>query len=238
MDQLARLDPNQKTPAIEVKDFSGLSLKADSSNQLSGVWQELENFDLYIPGSIRKVLPAIKFSSQSFPNRIYQFTSYWAEPNRPNGPTLRVIGMDQTSKMFDLTTGELIADLGTIYGSLTTLPFMEVLPTFLVPFTSRSWFGTTAFALNDFVLKYNATDGILYVFAVTTAGVSGANEPTWITFGPITDGSVIWNVQGVPDSERFQENAIIVSVPNKPSMMVVQFRFDPTNDSEAPSYFV
>ena len=140
--------------------------------------------------------------------------------------------------MFDLTTGELIADLGTIYGSLTTLPFMEVLPTFLVPFTSRSWFGTTAFALNDFVLKYNATDGILYVFAVTTAGVSGANEPTWITFGPITDGSVIWNVQGVPDSERFQENAIIVSVPNKPSMMVVQFRFDPTNDSEVPSYFV
>ena len=50
MDQLARLDPNQKTPAIEVKDFSGLSLKADSFNQLSGVWQELENFDLYIPG--------------------------------------------------------------------------------------------------------------------------------------------------------------------------------------------
>ncbi len=55
------------------------------------------------------------------------------------------------------------------------------------------WFANTAgyYTLNKSVIKTSATQGPkLYV--VTTAGTSGAVEPTWPDSGTVADGSVVW----------------------------------------------
>lgn len=237
MDLLERLDPAYKTPAIEVRDFSGLSLKSDSPNQPAGVWQVLSNWDLYVPGSIRKVLPFLQFGTATA-NKILQFCSYWAEPNDPNGPTLRVIGLGDDYHLYDLTTGVSLVDVSSFFSGVpVTVPFMEVLPIYFVPFNPVSWFPTTAFALHDFVLKYDTTDGNLYVFAVTTAGTSGAHEPVWTHGTPVTDGSVVWTSQGIPNSNRFQENAIIITMPGGQVVMIIEYRYDPTNNGETRKFF-
>jgi hypothetical protein len=231
MDQTERLS-NQKTPPnFEGRIFSGLSLKADSANQPAGVWQELNNFDLYVPGSIRKVLPYLKFNQGNFEGtNILQFCSYWAEPNLTNGPTLRVLGMGQNGKIYDLVTGIVWANLQGRFGdNLATIPFMEVLPIYFVPYNAVSWTKNTARLINDFVLKYDATNGNLYVFAVSVNGTTGSQEPIWTSDTPVTDGSVTWVAQGQPNTNRFQENALIITVPGRGVYFAVQFRYNLTD---------
>ena len=52
-----------------------------------------------------------------------------------------------------------------------------------------AWSASTAYAINDQV-KPTVNNGYYYV--ATSAGTSGAAEPTWIASGIVTDGTVTW----------------------------------------------
>lgn len=58
-----------------------------------------------------------------------------------------------------------------------------------------TWAATTVHALNDRI-KPTTANGHWYL--CTTAGTSGASEPTWVTNGStVTDGTAVWTDQGV-----------------------------------------
>ena len=61
---------------------------------------------------------------------------------------------------------------------------------YYVPFNPRMWVKNTTYAQNDYVLKYDPTDGNLYVFYASQGGTFGTTEPEWIRDTPIDDGTV------------------------------------------------
>jgi hypothetical protein len=52
-----------------------------------------------------------------------------------------------------------------------------------------TWRASTAYAINDQV-RPTVDNGYYYV--ATSAGTSGATEPTWLPSGTVTDGTVTW----------------------------------------------
>src|ERR1700689_2373882 len=104
-----RVKAQQEIPMIEVKGFSGLSLKLDATNQPASVWQELDNCDLYVSGSIRKVLPPKLISSPGV--NILDFVDWYTQPNRAVGPFIRTVGLSlsgSTVSVYDLATAAVI----------------------------------------------------------------------------------------------------------------------------------
>ena len=51
--------PDIQTPVIELTGFKGLSPKPDVANRPPQSWRRLDNFNLYVPGSIRKIQSAL-----------------------------------------------------------------------------------------------------------------------------------------------------------------------------------
>lgn len=227
-------------PDIVLMDLSGLSLKLDLPNQPSNVWRQLNNLDLYVPGSIRKVLPPVLYGQPGPTAPILNFINYWAEPNQPNGPTNRLLGLSSDKKVWDLTTGQLWADLtnfisGTV--PITVVPYLNVYPIYFNPFSVLTWAANTAFSSTQALIKYGAYDGKLYIWAPNPVGTSGGTEPVWQAPSTV-DGSITWNAIGQVKSETFQQNALIVLVPGQAPVFCVEYRYNPNNSAEVPSVYV
>ncbi len=236
-DLASRIKAQQEIPDIEVKGFSGLSLKLDSVNQPAGVWQQLDNCDLYVPGSIRKILPPRLISSPGVP--ILDFVDWYTQPNRTNGPLIRTVGLSlsgSTVSVWDFATAAVIFTITN--AQFQGLPKLLQAPVFFVPYKIRSW-ATQAYAKYDGILKYDPATGLLNVWYVSTAGTSGANQPVWsAAASPITDNGVVWTVDGVPNSSRYLESALVIILPGFPPFYVVEWQYNPNNSGETPKYYV
>lgn len=196
----ARLKKQQETPFLEIKNFGGLSLKLTPPNRPKNSFQVLDNFDLYLPGSIRKILPAVEYGGPYGAN-ILNCLEYLAQPNNPAGGIRRLIGVGADGNLYDMasaTPATPYAVTNPLLGTPQSIPTILQFPGFYIPFNIRSWFASTAYAQYDAVLEYGP-DGNVYVFAILTsaaAGTSGSVEPVWPSFGTVIDGSAStpsWN---------------------------------------------
>jgi hypothetical protein len=233
-----RLKAQQEVPEIEVKGFSGLSLKIDSPNQPAGVWQVLDNFDLYIQGSIRKVLPPKLIANPGAV--ILDFVDWYTQPNRAAGPLIRTVGLSlvaTTVNVYDLATNAIIFSIGA--AAFKGLPKLLQAPLFFVPYNIRSWLAMTNYAQFDGIFKYDSETGLLNVWYVSSPGISGANEPVWdASASPIIDNGVTWTVDGVPTSDRYKESALVIILPGYPPFYVVEWQYNPNDTTETPKYYV
>ena len=93
---------------------SGLSLKLDLANQPAETWTQLDNLDLYVPGSLRKILPATLYSGPFGANaNILNFCNYLGQPNNNLGGFLRLLGYASDGKIYDLVTTDVWCDIST-----------------------------------------------------------------------------------------------------------------------------
>lgn len=235
-----RQEADQGLPEIEIKALSGLSLKLDQPNQPNSVFKQLVNCDLYIPGSIRKVRPATPYgvglSGQSYLN----FVNYWAQPNKASGPINRLLAITSNAELVDMITGAVYVNFSPFVTTpIITIPYMEVYPLFFNPFNVVTWAPGIAVNTTDCVMKYGSYDGKFYIYSPAANGTTGAIEPAWdptgVTPGP--DGTVNWVNEGEVESSRFQENALIWSIPGFPSFFFIEYQYNPNNPNETPSYW-
>lgn len=190
---MSRLDQNirktEEVPSLVLQQFKGLSLKLDFTNRDKSSFQQLDNFDLYIPGSIRKILPATLYGGPYGAN-LLNASEYLAQANNPAGGIRRIIGVGADGKLYDTTTAALYSDTSALLGVPVTIPTILQYPGFFLPYNIRSWQKNTMYNLHDAVIEYG-TDGNIYVFEVTSIGTSGNIEPIWPTSGTILDGSTL-----------------------------------------------
>lgn len=108
----------QDNPAtLEMLEFLGLELQPDVMNRPPNSWRRLENCDLFIPGSIRKVVgPQLAFGP--FPSVILEMLSY-----RRDNSGIKLVGVGTDGHLYNLTT---LADLGL--AGVVDQPFMCVFP--------------------------------------------------------------------------------------------------------------
>jgi hypothetical protein len=237
-DLTQRLKQQQEIPEIEVKGFSGLSLKIDGVNQPAGVWQFLDNFDLYIPGSIRKVLPPTIVSTPGV--NILEFVDWYTQPNSSSGPTIRTIGLSLTGttvSVWDFATSAVIFTITNVF--FQGFPKLLQAPVFFVPYNIRNWQPNTIYALYDGIIKYDPQTGLLNVWYVSGPGTTGLNQPSWIAANsPITFDGVTWTVDGVPTSNRYLESALVIVLPGYPPFYAVEWQYNPNDDTETPKYYI
>lgn len=232
-------------PSVVLQGFAGLSLKLDLVNRPKNSFQQLDNFDLCVPGSIRKIPPASVYGGPYTAN-LLNCIEYLAQPNNPQGGIRRIIAVGADGKLYDVVTGLLYSDTSALLGTPPTVPFMLQYSGYYVPFNIRAWQASTAYALNDAVLGFGR-DGNVYVFVVTTAGTSNTanvvvigqpigygEPPIWPTSGSVTDGSVVWTNVGKPTSTRFLANFLSIVVPGKQPIRINEWQYDPTNVGESP----
>src|SRR5208282_4018463 len=151
-------------------------------------WQQLDNFDLVVDGSIRKVLPPTLISGP-FTNVLYQLLEYRKAINYQGGG-VRVVAIDSFGNLWDINGSTSVPYSTSLTSQITGLldiPFIGQMQGYYVPFNIEIWIKSTAYNQYDAVYRYSATDGNLYVYYITTAGTSGTTEPVW----PATQGSTV-----------------------------------------------
>ena len=236
------------TPSSVVCDeFVGLSLKADYTNRPKNSWWVLNDFDLYIPGSIRKT-PGYVIYSQGWGPDIDALNclEYLAQANNPQGGIRRFIGIGQDGNLYDLafTSGEgiytPIPALAALAPLFSAVPVMLEYPGYYIPFNIRSWVASTNYAVNDAVLGFGP-DGNIYVIAVTAitgSGESGTVAPIWPLTGTVIDNDITWTNEGLPNAQRFFAYYLALVYPGIRPIRVVEWQYDPTNTGETPKYTV
>src|SRR5216684_3248587 len=227
-----------ESPNVVLKKFEGLSLKLDLVNRAKESFQQLDNFDLYVPGSIRKVLPSVLYGGPYGAN-IYNCAEYLAQANNPNNPggIRRLIGVGADGKLYDLASATPTvpySDTSALLGTPFTIPIILQYPGFFIPYNIRSWQLNTAYALHDAVIEFGP-DGNVYMFEVTTSGTSSNTvEPTWPITGTVADNTVIWTNRGIPNSSRFFVYFLAIISPGKQPIRIVEWQYDPTSVIETP----
>src|SRR5271163_2609308 len=241
-----RLKAELQSPEVEIKGMSGLSLKLDQWNQPAGVWQQLDNCDLYIPGSIRKILPATVIGGPygtAGNTPILNFIDYFAQPNATAGATLRLLGIgfdanNNSLNIYNLATGAIWVTIPGFTSLPHGIPTLVEAPIYFVPYNIVSWMATTSEAKYNAVLKYDPTTGQLNVWYVSTAGTTGSNQPTWIAAdSPITDSGAVWTIDGVPNSNRYRETVLIVVIPGFLPIYFTEWQYNPNSGSESPKVY-
>lgn len=184
-----RLAKQQEVRFLEIRNFQGLSLKLDPRNRPKESFQQLDNFDLYIPGSIRKILPPVLYSA-FYTASLLNCAEYLAQANNPQGGVRRVIGVSNVGDLQDISKVDIYAPAQYLLSVPTSIPIMLQFPGYFIPYNMRSWRKTTAYLLHDAVIEYGP-DGNTYIFEATNPGTSGSNEPIWPTNSSVIDGGSI-----------------------------------------------
>lgn len=131
---------------------------------------------------------------------VYVFMTNFQNPIEDEHPIKKAVYgittvLDNTFKVeFRGLTQKLTQEVGR---KITTLSSLD-LDGEGAPTTADNWQATTAYsnvrASNDWrnadVVKPSTPNG--YWYYLTTAGTSGASEPTWTTSGTVTDGTCVW----------------------------------------------
>src|SRR5258708_20601329 len=93
----------QEVLGVALKQVTGLSLKLDFANRDKNSWQTLDNFDLYVPGSLRKVLPAVLYGGPYGAN-VLNCLEYLAQANNLLGGIRRLLGVGADGDIYDLAS--------------------------------------------------------------------------------------------------------------------------------------
>lgn len=204
---------------VELKDFRGLSVKPDIVNRPPNSWRRLDNFDLYIPGSIRKVAAPSALNGQAHPVVILAHAEFI-----PNDAGVRkVFGVGTDGNIYDLNNPA-AAGISLGVGSISTPVWMGLLPGTLVPYTFITWQISLLVTTAQSVIAY-AKDGNKYIFKCTTGGTTGSvAPPAWPTSGTVSDGSAVWTNQGLQDQATFEQNYLVIIVQGQQPL-----KFDGTN---------
>jgi hypothetical protein len=207
-----RLAKQQQVRQMKIDNLSGLSVKLDFRLRPKNTFQQLDNFQLSFEGTLTKTLPATVLSgTQVGLVDVIEFAPL------PSASSAKVIGYNLSDKkLYDILSAAPVTGLyadtsALITGPNTAIPFMCQVPGVLIPYNFRNWKTLTAYNLLDAVVKYSAVDGNLYIFSVTTAGITGANEQVWPASGTVNDGSVVWTNQGKPSDQKFRVNYLVVA---------------------------
>jgi len=125
---------------LVIAGFGGLSVYSDSELRTKDTWQQLDNFDLVIDGSIRKILPAVLIAGP-FPNPLYQLLEYRKAINFQGGG-LRVIAIDNLGNLWDVN-GSIVTPYSTsLLSQLTTIvdiPFMGQMQGYYIQNVGRGY---------------------------------------------------------------------------------------------------
>lgn len=104
-----RVPKQQPDPAITVDSFGGLDLQPDVLSRPPNSWAIAQNVDLFVPGSMRKVVgPQTAFTG--FPVPIWKMFNY----RRDSGALLTMMGVGTNGHLYDLSTSNDIVTLGTL----------------------------------------------------------------------------------------------------------------------------
>src|SRR5215472_6142779 len=178
--------PSLQQQVIELRGFQGLNVREDIANRPLNSWRRLDNFDLYIPGSIRKIeAPALL--SGAFPVVILAQCEF-----RSNDSGVYIdYGIGTDGKIYDLSNPA-TPGISLGVGSVSIPPWLAVVPGTKIPFNFITWQKSLAVLVGDAVAVW-AVDGNRYIFKCTTPGnTSGTASPAWPTSGTVADGGVTW----------------------------------------------
>ena len=93
-----------EVPILELRGLKGLDLKADVALRDPASFQQLENFDLFINGTIRKVLPPGQYGTLALGGG--EFILNFVEYRQTNTDTItgnQIVGISNLGKLYDLT---------------------------------------------------------------------------------------------------------------------------------------
>lgn len=241
MNLAQRYAKQQQVPDLMIAGMGGLSLWSDPKLRANNSWQQLDNFDLVVDGSIRKVNAPLLLAGP-FTNVLYQELDYLAQINNAGG-ILRNLAIDNLGNLWDINGSTTVpyttGFVATFSGGVLDIPFMGQMSGYYVPFTVKTWKASTAFSQYDAVYRYSATDGNLYCYYASTAGTSGTTEPKWpATQGSTkTDNTITWTNAGILNSTRFRLNYGIIVSKGYPALKFTEWKYTPSNGAESAKVF-
>lgn len=203
----------KQLPPIELFDMKGLSLKLDIDMRDAASATILENFDCYLNGSWRKT-PTVSVYGSATPVPILNFIDWRADDQSARS----IIGLGTNGKLYNLDTGAQVGDctpyLNTV--PVTKAPFLAMMPGTWIPLNFRNWKANTHYNVNDAIMRYSYQDGNLYIFAVTVAGTTGAEEKTYPAVpSTFIDGTVTWEFRGLQSDLSYQRNYLAIVIPGE-----------------------
>jgi len=206
-DKKPPMSPDIVTPDIELEGFDGLSVKIDLVNRAPSSWRRLENFDLFTPGSVRKIAPPTLFSGP-FPAAMMTIAEF-----KTDDTSERVLyGIGTDGKLYDLSNPSTAGiDLGV--GNLLQPVFTALMPGVKIPYDFVSWKPAFAVTVGQAIISISL-DGDQYIFECTTGGLTNAlSAPQWPTSGTVADGTVVWTNRGLLSDKTWLQNYLAIIVP-------------------------
>lgn len=201
----------KQVPSIELRRFGGLSLKADVMNRPAQSWQQLDDCDLFIDGSVRAMFGWARYGVGPTGAPYEAIFEYRPNDNAPR----QIWGYCGTRGTLDrLDVAASAIPMAEAFAPGAT-PWVGMLPGVSIPYNIRLWTKTVAYALGDAVVKF-VVDGRKFLFSCTTAGNSGANEPAWPVSGTVADGTVVWTAVDEYDPSSFGTNYAVLVGPGGP----------------------
>lgn len=195
---------------IELRNFGGLSLKADAPNRAPTSWQQLNDCDLFIDGSVRAMWGWVKYGVAPTGAPYEAIFEFRATDNAP----VQVWGYSHATASIariDATGGPI--PVAQAFGAGKT-PWIGLLSGVNIPYTLKMWIPDTVYAVGQASINL-ALDGNKYVYTVTTPGTSAGSShtdfqhtPAWTPTvgGTVTDNTVVWTNAGLYNSDTFKAN--------------------------------
>jgi hypothetical protein len=130
-------------------------------------------------------------------------------PDQNDGDPAIVVLRLRAHNQIGLTSVHLSADSGTYITLLGNLPETsggDLDTGESIPTQPDAWAAATPYALNDIVVPTTPRVSKGLQARVTTAGISGASEPTWSTTdgGTVTDNAVTWTMEDLADGPVYR----------------------------------
>src|SRR3990172_5147919 len=97
---------------LTAQAVQGLELEEDAVVRVPFSWRRLENFDLFKPGSIRKVPGPALFNNNLYDSPIVAIKAYRALPS----DSALILGLSQNGTLYDIETGAIVDSLGLDVG--------------------------------------------------------------------------------------------------------------------------